>query len=294
MIRVNVEEDREATMARFLNGHNREIADEVELQYYMEIKQHLKRRGNIRAALSSSSTPWKPSYVKRDKRPQASTTPKLRSKPSKHNTQGNTDNGEIVIEDEMEENEIPPLEDVEDEEYMGPGELTLVARRALSVQVQEDEAAQREKFFHTRCYGQDKVCSMIIDRGSCTNVANTIMVEKLGLPTLKQPRSYKLQWLNDSGEVKVNKQEYEDLFPKETPHGLPLIRGIEHQINFVLGVAILNRPAYRSNPEETKELQSQVNELMEKGYMRETMSPCAVPVLLVPKKDGTWRMCVDC
>ena len=47
---------------------------------------------------------------------------------------------------------------------------------------------------------------MIIDGRSCTNAASTIMVEKLGLPTLKYPRPYKLQWLNDSGEVKVNKQ----------------------------------------------------------------------------------------
>ena len=116
------------------------------------------------------------------------------------------DNGEIVTEDETEENEIPPLEDVEDEEYIAPGELTLVARSALSVEVKENEAAQRENIFHTRCYVQDKVCSMIIDGGSCTNVASTIMVEKLGLPTLKHPRPYKLQWLNDSGEVKVNKQ----------------------------------------------------------------------------------------
>ncbi|KAK1550727.1 hypothetical protein Q3G72_023767 [Acer saccharum] len=72
------------------------------------------------------------------------------------------------------------------------------------------------------------------------------------------------------------------------------LKGIEHQIDFVPGAPIPNRPAYRSNPEETKELQRQVSELMEKGYVRESMSPCAVPVLLVPKKDGTWRMCVDC
>uniref|UniRef100_A0A2N9I716 Integrase catalytic domain-containing protein n=1 Tax=Fagus sylvatica TaxID=28930 RepID=A0A2N9I716_FAGSY len=74
---------------------------------------------------------------------------------------------------------------------------------------------------------------------------------------------------------------------------LPPIRGIEHQIDFVPGVTIPNRPAYKNNPEETKELQRQVEDLMSKGYVRESMSPCAVPVLLVPKKDGTWRMCVD-
>jgi hypothetical protein len=89
-------------------------------------------------------------------------------------------------------------------------------------------------------------------------------------------------------------QEFEDVLPEEVPHGLPPIRGIEHQIDFIPGASIPNRPAYRSNPEETKELKRQVGELLEKGYVRESVSPCAVPVLLVPKKDGTWRMCVDC
>jgi hypothetical protein len=56
-------------------------------------------------------------------------------------------------------------------------------------------------------------------------------------------------------------------------HGLPPIRGIEDQIDFVPGASILNRPSYRSNPNKTKELQKQVIELLEKGYVRESMSP---------------------
>ena len=42
--------------------------------------------------------------------------------------------------------------------------------------------------------------------GSCTNVASNLMVDKLGLATLKHPRPYRLQWLNNSGDVKVTKQ----------------------------------------------------------------------------------------
>lgn len=82
-------------------------------------------------------------------------------------------------------------------------------------------------------------------------------------------------------------QAFEDVFPEEIPYGLPPIRGIEHQIDLVPGAPISNRPAYRTNPKETKELEKQVGELLEKGYVRESLSPCAVPVLLVPKKDGT-------
>ena len=85
-----------------------------------------------------------------------------------------------------------------------------MARRALSAQVKEDDMEQqRENIFHTRCHINNKVCSMIIDwggGGSCTNVASTTLVENLNLPSLKHPRPHKLQWLNDCGEVKVNKQ----------------------------------------------------------------------------------------
>ena len=89
-------------------------------------------------------------------------------------------------------------------------------------------------------------------------------------------------------------QDYKDISPEEMPPGLPPIRRIEHQIYFVLGATIPNRPAYRSNPKETKELERQIEELLAQGYVEESMSPCAVPVLLVPKKDGLSGMCVDC
>ena len=80
----------------------------------------------------------------------------------------------------------------------------MVARRALSMQAKEDDEMQRDNIFHTRCHVQNKVCSVIIDWGSCTNVASTTMVEKLGMPTNKHPRPYKLQWLNDNEEVRVD------------------------------------------------------------------------------------------
>ena len=41
-------------------------------------------------------------------------------------------------------------------------------------------------------------------------------------------------------------------------------------------------------------MERQVGELLDKGWVCESLSPCTIPVLLVPKKDGTWRMCTDC
>ena len=89
-------------------------------------------------------------------------------------------------------------------------------------------------------------------------------------------------------------QEFADVFPDELPPGLPPLRGIEHRIDLIPGAQLPNRAPYRTNPEETKEIQRQVQQLLDKGYVRESLSPCAVPVILVPKQDGTWRMCCDC
>lgn len=82
----------------------------------------------------------------------------------------------------------------------------LVARRVWSIEINNEEATQRENLFHTRCFVNGKVCNLIIDGGSCTNVASCEMVEKLGMPTLRHPQPYRLQWFNDCAEVGVTKQ----------------------------------------------------------------------------------------
>ena len=84
------------------------------------------------------------------------------------------------------------------------------------------------------------------------------------------------------------------MFLAEVPLELPPLRGIKHQIDLIPRATLPNRAAYRTNPDETKEIQRQVQDLLDHGYVRESLSPCVVPVLLVPKKDGTWRVCVDC
>ncbi|XP_042415164.1 uncharacterized protein LOC122004323 [Zingiber officinale] len=409
LIRANIEEDREATMARFICGLNHEIANIVELHHYMELddvvhmamKVERQLKKGVRSSSkyeAASSSPWKQKWgsskpIEKAVSKSKGETNVAKAQPS-NKDRGNSssqpqrnrdikcfrclgsshiasqflnkrsmiilDNGEIETEEEDEGNEsTPSVEDTSDIELAVDGQA-LVVLRALHMQAKEDDdGLQRENIFYTRCHVKDRVCSLIIDGGSCVNVASKLMVDKLSLPTLKHPKPYKLQCLNDSGEMKVTKQvlisftigrytdevlcdvvlmqashlllgrpwkfdrrtthdgyknrysfnkdgrnitlapltprqDFKDVFSEDMPPGLPPKRGIEHQIDLILGASIPNRPAYRSSPEETKELQRQVEELMTKGHVRESMSPYPVPVLLVPKKDGTWRMCVDC
>src|SRR3954468_14619864 len=62
-------------------------------------------------------------------------------------------------------------------------------------------------------------------------------------------------------------QEFIDVFPQDVTPGLPPIRGIEHQIDLIPGASLPNRAPSRTNPEETKEIQRQVQELLDKGYI---------------------------
>ena len=89
-------------------------------------------------------------------------------------------------------------------------------------------------------------------------------------------------------------QEFGEVFPDELPPGLPPLRRIEHRIDLIPGAPLPNRAPYSTNLEETKEIEHQIQDLLAKGHVRKSLSPCAVAVILVPKQDDTWRMCMDC
>ncbi|KAL1204567.1 RNA-directed DNA polymerase-like protein [Cardamine amara subsp. amara] len=460
--RLETEDAEETLMAQFLDGLHDRIARKVERQPYhdfnellhlaVQAEQHIKRKS---ASAPRNKIPWTPPPRTIDKgksiaddskfkKPPPETPKNTRPDQGKFPAQRTRDitcfkcqgkghyarecpnqrvmiltpNGEYESQDEADGEQGESDEDIV--EYPETGEL-LVIRRVLST-LHDPETIQRENIFHSRCTINSKVCSLIIDGGSCTNVASKYLVDKLGLPKTKHPRPYRLRWLNNETELKISEQvtvlfsigkytdqvvcdvvpmqaghlllgrpwqfdkealhngrtnfytfmhkdkrhslapltpqevfemqktldkgdqvsktnlyitptavsksleskdtvllmifkeslvsgqgqegyptevqglleKFADVFPEDIPPGLPPIRGIEHQIDLVPGAPLPNRAAYRVNPEEAKELELQVQELMSKGYIRESLSPCAVPVLLVPKKDGSWRMCVDC
>eukprot|EP00253_Pinus_taeda_P031704 PITA_31704 len=86
-------------------------------------------------------------------------------------------------------------------------------------------------------------------------------------------------------------EEYEDIFT--SPAGVPLHCQVKHSIDLTPGVPLPNGPIYRRSVLEKDEIKRQIQELLQKGHIRLSSSPCGSPIVLVQKKDGTWRLCID-
>ena len=87
--------------------------------------------------------------------------------------------------------------------------------------------------------------------------------------------------------------EFQDIVSNNMPDGLPPVRKISHQMDLIPGASLPNKATHRMTPIENEELNRKVHELLQKGLIRESLSPCAVPAVLAPKKDGGWRMCTN-
>ena len=87
-------------------------------------------------------------------------------------------------------------------------------------------------------------------------------------------------------------REFKEFFPDEIPH-LPPKREIDFSIDLVRGEVPVSRAPYRMSTPELMELKMQLQELLEKGYIKPSVSPWGAPVLFVKKKDVTFRMCID-
>jgi hypothetical protein len=86
--------------------------------------------------------------------------------------------------------------------------------------------------------------------------------------------------------------EYPNVFPDELA-GMPPDRDVEFVIELQPGTAPISKRPYRMPPKELAELKNQLQELLDKGYIRSSSSPWGCPALFVKKKDGSLRLCVD-
>ncbi|KAK1617431.1 hypothetical protein QYE76_022948 [Lolium multiflorum] len=129
--------------------------------------------------------------------------------------------------------------------YPSEAQTIVVSQRVLNVQ--PSASTQRCNLFQTKALvGPDKACKVIIDGGSCRNLASKELCAKLKLKYLPHPHPYYIQWLSNNGEMKVSHMvrvdfeigpykdsidfdvvpmtEFGDVFPEEVPAGLPPLR----------------------------------------------------------------------
>ncbi|RDY09720.1 hypothetical protein CR513_05870, partial [Mucuna pruriens] len=176
LMRTKIRESEEATIARFLHSLNREVQDVVDLQQYATLGELVHQATKVEMQIKRRSAPREP-YLRsngwkgKDKEKEKI---HIASQCSNRRVVVLRDSGEVKIESSSEEcsssSEVEALSN--DSHY--EGDLLMVRR--------------------------------LINGGICVNVASLRLVKKLALPTFSHPKTYKLQWLSEKGELIVDRQ----------------------------------------------------------------------------------------
>ncbi|RDY03940.1 hypothetical protein CR513_12402, partial [Mucuna pruriens] len=200
LIRAQIRESEEATVACFLHGLNREIQDVVELQHYstlgelvhQAIKWFERKREREKEKARREKSPKKGSESSLGQKEATSTPIPMAPWTSNFKCFKCLGKGHIAFQCPnrqamilKEDGEVENLSD--DSHYEGD---LLVVKRLMNSHVGEEAKTQRENIFHSRC--------LIL--------ASKRLVKKLTLPTIVHPRSYKLLWLTKKVEFLVDKQ----------------------------------------------------------------------------------------
>jgi hypothetical protein len=89
-------------------------------------------------------------------------------------------------------------------------------------------------------------------------------------------------------------KQYEDVFPKELPKRLPPLRGdADLKIHLQPNSSRPSIPPFRMSSVELTELKRQIDNLLDHGFIKPSLSEYGAPVLFVRKKTGELRMCID-
>jgi hypothetical protein len=86
-------------------------------------------------------------------------------------------------------------------------------------------------------------------------------------------------------------EEYKDIF--SSPIGVSWHCQVKHSIDLILCVPLLNGPVYRCSLVENEEIKRQIQEILQKGNIQPNSSPYRSPIVLIQKKYGTYRICID-